>query len=31
MVPLARIYQTDFHVLRDDWFPDPLTAKSDAG
>jgi hypothetical protein len=31
MVALARIYQADFHELREDRYPDPLTAKSDAG
>jgi hypothetical protein len=31
MVPLAGIYETDSYVLREDWYPDPLTAKSDAG
>jgi hypothetical protein len=31
MVPLAGIYQADFHVLREDRHPDPLMAKSDAG
>jgi hypothetical protein len=31
MVPLAQLDETDFHVLRADRYPDPLTAKSDAG